>query len=248
MKRKKLSLTLGVIAALLLAVYVGLSFFLGSVVKAGVNTFGPKLTQTKVELTGARISPFTGSGTLSGLFVGNPEGWQSDRAFYLGKIHVDVEPFSVLGDHIVINEILIDEPEFVYETKIVASNIKDLLKNIEEFTGANGETPTTEGGAPIKFVVKKFRLTNGKARLGVGPAALPLPLPPIALNDLGVKEGGITPDQLAGAVMKSVLGSIVSATAQAAGKVGSTVGATAADTAGKAAEKTTEGIKKLFGK
>lgn len=246
MKRKSL-LTLGVLVALLLAVYVGLSFFLGSVVRAGVNTFGPKLTQTKVELAGARISPFTGSGTLSGLFVGNPEGWQSDRAFYLGKIHVDVEPFSIFGDHIVVNEILIDEPEFVYETKIVASNIKDLLKNIEEFTGGN-ETATAESGAPIKFVVKNFRLTNGKARLGVGPAALPLPLPPIALNDLGVKEGGITPDQLAGAVMKSVLGSIGAATAHAAGKVGSTVGATAADAASKAADKTTEGIKKLFGK
>jgi hypothetical protein len=246
--KRKLLLPLGVVVALLLAVYVGLSFFLGSVVRAGVNTFGPKLTQTKVELAGARISPFTGSGTLSGLLVGNPEGWQSDRAFYLGKIHVDVEPFSVFGDHIVVNEILIDEPEFVYETKIVASNLKDLLKNIEEFTKRGGQEPTTESGEPIKFVVKKFRMTNGQARLGVGPAALPVPLPPIALNDLGVKEGGITPDQLAGAVMQSVLGSIGSATVNAAGKVGSTVGSTAADAAGKAADKTTEGIKKLFGK
>lgn len=245
---KKLTVTLGIVAGIALVVYLGLTFFLGSVVKAGVNTFGPKLTQTKVVLAGAAISPLTGSGTLSGLAVANPQGWSEGDAFYLGKIHVDVEPFSVLGDHIVINEITIDQPEFLYETKLVSSNIKDLLKNIEEFTGKGGEEPKSGSGKPIKFVVKKFRLTNGTARLGIGAGAIPLPLPPISLDNLGVAEGGITPDQLVGAVMKNVLSGIVSATTQAVGKVGATTGAAAAEAAKDAAKKTGDGIKKLFGK
>ena len=49
---------------------------------------------------------------ISGLSVGNPEGWSDNNALYLGKIHVDVQPFSIFGDHIVINEIIIDQPEF----------------------------------------------------------------------------------------------------------------------------------------
>ena len=53
----------------------------------------------------------------------------------LGKVHIDVKPFSIFGDHIVINEIIIDQPEFAYETKIIASNIGDLMKNIEAVTG-----------------------------------------------------------------------------------------------------------------
>jgi len=246
--KKKLTLTLGILAGIVLVVYVGLTFFLGSIVKAGVNSFGPKLTQTKVALAGANISPLTGSGTLSGLAVANPKGWSDANAFYLGKIHVDIEPFSVFGDHIVINEIIIDQPEFLYETKVIASNIKDLLKNIEEFTGQGGEEPKTKSGQPIKFVVKKFRLTNGTARLGLGAGAIPLPLPPISLDDIGVKQGGITPDQLADVIMRSVLSDIVSATTQAVGKVGSTTGAAAAEAAKDAAKKTGEGIKKLFGK
>ncbi len=245
---KKLLVTLGVVAGVVLVVYIGLTFFLGSIVKAGVNSFGPKLTQTKVELAGAKLSPLTGSGTLSGLYVGNPAGWTSDKAFYLGNIQMKVQPFSIFGDHIVIDEIIIDQPEFVYETKIVSSNIKELLNNIEEFTGSDGEKPKSKSGKPIKFVVKKFRLTNGKATLGVGPAALPLPLPPISMDDLGVKEGGITPDQFAVAVMKNVLGGIVEATAKAAINVGSTTGAAAAEATKNAAKKTGEGIKKLFGK
>jgi len=247
MKKKSLVIV-GSLVALLLLVYVGLSFFLGSIVTAGVNTFGPKLTQTKVELAGAHISPFTGSGTLSGLTVGNPEGWSDGNAFTLGKIHLSMQPFSILGDHIVINEIRIDEPVFRYETKIISSNIKDLLNNIEAITGAGDQKPKDKSGRPIKFVVKKFRMTNGTAQLGVGPAAIPLPMPPIAIDDLGVKEGGITPDQFVGAVMQNVLGGIVSATAGAAGKISSTMGATAAEAAGNAAKKTGGGIKKLFGK
>jgi hypothetical protein len=66
---KKLLISLGSIVGILLIVYFGLSFFLGSVVKHGVNGFAPKLTETKVELHGAHISPFTGSGSLSGLSV-----------------------------------------------------------------------------------------------------------------------------------------------------------------------------------
>ncbi len=244
--KKKLLITGGIVAALALVVYIGMTFFLGSIVKAGVNNFAPKVTGTKVTLDSATISPLTGSGTLNGLFVGNPEGWKSDRAFYLGKIHVDVDPFSILGDHIVINEIIIDQPEFVYETKLVASNIKDLLKNIENFTGGaekKEEAEPKKESKPIKIVVKKFRLTNAKATLGVGAAALPVPLPPLSLDDVGVKEGGITPDQLAGVVMKQVLGNIVAGTGEALKKVGATTGAAAAE----GVKKVGSGIKKLFG-
>jgi uncharacterized protein involved in outer membrane biogenesis len=242
--KKILKISSLIVLILVIGLYFGLTYFMGSIVKAGVTSFGPKLTQTKVELAGATISPLTGSGTLTGFVVGNPAGWSEANAFSLGKVHVDVEPFSIFGDHIVINEIIIDGPEFLYETRFVSSNIKDLLKNIEEFTGKD---TATKDGKPIKFVVKKFRLTNGKAKLGVGPAAIPVPLLPISIDDLGVKEGGITPDQLATAVMRSILTDIVGATAKAALQVGSTTGAAAADAAGDAVKKTGEGIKKLFG-
>jgi len=40
----------------------------------------------------------------------------------------------------VINELVIEQPEFLYETKIVSSNIGDLLKNIEQSMGARKRT------------------------------------------------------------------------------------------------------------
>ena len=136
--RKKLLATIGVLAAVVVVAAVALTFVLGSIVRAAVNKFGPAITKTKVELTAAELSPLTGSGTITGLFVGNPPGWRSDRAVYLGKMHLSVVPTSLLGDHIIIREIVIDQPEFVYETKVFSSNIRDLLKNIGADLSAGG--------------------------------------------------------------------------------------------------------------
>ena len=200
--------------------YVVVAFYLGSIVKAGVNSFGPKLTQTRVELASATLSPFTGTGTLSGLTVGNPAGWSEGRAFYLGTVHLDVEPKSVFKDVIVINELVIDRPEFNYETKFVSSNIGDLLGNIQKYTGSGGATPAAKDGANKKFIVKKLRFTNGKATVIVGVAALPVALPEIKLNDLGVAEGGLTGGQLSAVVMSDVLKTIVAAATQTRGLTG----------------------------
>ncbi len=246
---KKILLVLGLGGLIVvIAAYIGVAYFLGSMVKAGVNNFAPKLTQSKVELAGAKLSPLTGSGTLSGLTVANPAGWSEGNAFSLGAVHVDVEPMSIFGDHIVINEISIDRPVFNYETKIVSSNIKDLLENIQEFTGSGAKPAETKDGKPIKFVVKKISLTNAQATLGAGGAALPIPLPPVTMENIGVAAGGITADQLAGEIMKNVLGSIVSGTAKALTQVGGTAGAASVEKTKEAAKQATDAIKGLFKK
>ena len=223
--------------------YFALQFFLGSIVKAGVNKFGPGITQTRVELQGASLSPLSGAGTLNGFTVGNPQGWSEANAFRLGQVHIDVEPFSIFGDYIVVNEIVIDQPEFLYETKLVSSNIGDLLKNIERSLGGQSAEPKTESGQPVKMVVKRLTITNGKVTLGLGPTAITLPMPPVNLTDIGTAENGITPGQVAFAVMRSVTASVVAASTEALTKVGGTTGAAAAE----ATKQVGEAIKGLFG-
>ncbi len=242
---KKLLILGGICAALVLAVYIGLEYFLGRAVKAGINAFGPKITQTKVELAGAVVSPLSGLSTLTGLTVGNPAGWTADKAFYLGKIHLKLKPFSIFGDHIVIEEILIEQPEFFYETKIIASNIGDLLKNIEAVTGSTAKSaaPAAKNGKPIKFEVKKLRIRNGTVSVGLGAAAIKVPLPPLELNELGTKEGGISPDQLVVTIMRNEAPNIIGAAAKAALQLGGTGGAAAAESVKKAGD----AIKGLFG-
>jgi hypothetical protein len=234
---KKLLIVGGVLAGLGLIGVLVLTLFLGNIVTAGVNRFAPQITQTSVTLASATISPLNGSGTLNNLVVGNPKGWSDASLCSLGKVHLDVAPFSILGDHVVINEIIIEAPEFNYETHVISSNVGDLLKNLEQISGSkDAPKATTKSGKLIKFEVKKFRLENGWVRVGVGPAALKLPMPPIAIDDLGTSEGGITPDQLTFAVMRRIAPSVIAATTAAAGKLIPTAGAAA-----------TGALKSLFG-
>lgn len=232
---KRLLVGAGALVGICILAVVAVSFFLGSIVTRGVNGYAPRLTNTKVELASASISPFSGSGTLRGFMIGNPEGWSDANLASLGRVHLSVVPSSIFGDHVIVNDIDVDAPEFSYETKVVSSNVNDLLRNIEQASGG-GTAPraVAKNGKPVRIEVRHFRVREGVVRLGAGKAAVRIPLPTIELSDIGTKENGVTPDQLATTVMKTVTADIVRATTQAAGRVGATAGAAAAEGAKKA--------------
>ena len=227
----------------LAVVYVGVTFFFGSIVKSTVNRVGPKVTQSRVELSSATISPLAGTGTLSGFTVGNPAAWSAGDALSLGTMHLDMEPKSIFSDVIVVNELVIDEPVFNYESRLLTSNIGDLLANIKKY-GGEGDKEAAKDGPPKKFIVKKLRFTNGKATLGVGfgAAAVPVPLPEIRLDDVGVAEGGVTGSQLAVTVLGDVLKTVAETVAKSPGHAG----ADTLEKAKEAAKQVTDSVKGLF--
>jgi hypothetical protein len=241
---KKLLFLLGCLVVFAVIAIAAVSFFLGSIVKAGVNRFGPAYARAKVELADAQISLFTGSGTITGFLVGNPPGWQSDKAIYLGQAHLSMQPLSLLRDHIVINDILIDRPEFVYESRFPGSNLNDLLKNTQTSDGGskNAAEPTKpKSGHSVRIEVKRFQLQNGKVTIGAGANAVTVPLPTLTLVDLGTKEGGIPADQLASIVMKDVLRQVLAAATGEVIKAGRSAGGA------ETVKKVEDSIKKLFG-
>jgi hypothetical protein len=240
---KKLLVIGGTVAGLTIVCLVVASFYLGSIVAKAINTFAPDLMQTKVAVSGASISPFSGEGTLRGFVVRNPKGWSDANLGALSKIHVSVVPRSVFGDHVIIRDIEIDGPEFNYETKVLSSNVNDLLANIERVGGGGSSKTTTKNGKPIKIEVQHFLVRDGVVRLGVGAAAVTIPLPPIELSDIGTKEGGVTPNQMTATVMRSVTGGIVRATTQALAKAGANTGAAAVE----GVKDASKSIKGLFG-
>jgi uncharacterized protein involved in outer membrane biogenesis len=225
--KSKLLISVGVLVAVAVVAVVIVSKTIDSAVTKGVNTFAPQITGTTVNLESARISPLSGSGSLSGLVIGNPDGWSDNNLASLGQIHLDVAPMSLLGDTIVIEDMVIEAPEFRYETKLVASNVKDLLKNIEKIAGAGTEEEAAEDSAEKRIAIKRFILRNGKVSIGTGDAAVTVPLPDLELNDLGSPDNGLTPVQLAGAVSKEVVGDIIGASVKALTTMGGTSGASA---------------------
>jgi hypothetical protein len=218
--KKKLYIILGVLVGLALAVYLVLIFFVGSLVTTAVNRYGPQLAKTDVHLTEAHISPLSGSGSLDHLTVANPKGWSSNNAFSLKTIHVSVEPSSLFSDHVVIKEIEIDAPEVLYETRVLTSNIGDIVKGLQHDQAKGTDDAKTKSGATIHYEVQHLLIKDGTIKLSVaGAAAVPLSMPTVDLHNLG-SGGGITSTQLATLISETILKSVVQGAAGAAGKIG----------------------------
>ncbi len=251
---KKLLTILAVLVVLGVLALVAMGFFLGPIVTKAVNAVGPRITGTKVELTSASVSPLTGGGTLKGLFVGNPAGWSSDKAIYLGEARASIQPASLLGTHILINEVFVDGPEIVFEKRLLGgSNIDALLKQIEANTrsgsaSAPAPTPEAKPGEPLKFAIKSFRIQNAKMSLIVAGRTITVSLPPLTITDLGVAEGGITADQVAAQVLKRVLAQLGVAAAEAAKQVGGALLEGGTDGTKNAKEAAKGALNKLLGK
>jgi uncharacterized protein involved in outer membrane biogenesis len=213
---KKLLYIVGALVLLAVVAFFVLAFSLGSIVKGGVNKMGPRITQSPVHLETAKISPFSGQGTLSNLTVGNPAGWTSERAFALGQISIHVDTASLRSDHIVVNSIVIDQPEITYETRLTTSNLQDLLKNIQQAAGTPNQETAEKSGKPVKIEIKSFRLQNARITAIAAGNTATVEMPPLVMENLGTREGGLTPEQLSVAIMKEVTSQAIQAAAKVA--------------------------------
>ncbi|MFO8026531.1 MAG: hypothetical protein R6U56_02575 [Opitutales bacterium] len=260
-------LLIGILALALIAAV--LIYFLGagllnSSVKKGVETVGPKVTQTSVTLESVNLAPFSGSGTLKGLIVGNPEGFESENIFALGQVDIQFDTSTLFSDTIVIDKIHVVAPAISYEKKLRTSNIKELQKNIEAFTGPPDETdkePAPETAAEKQVVIRKLIIEEGSIYVGALGSGQTVSLPRIEMDDIGGGGERITLAQAIDLILNKLVRNIGPAIANA-GELGKKAAEAfktqglekmdqASDKAGEAAneavDKASEEIKKLFG-
>jgi hypothetical protein len=251
------------LALVLLALIAGAAlYFFGSNalnrgIKSGVETYGPKVTQTGMTLEEVNLSVLSGSGTLIGLKVGNPDGFESENIFSLGEIDLKVDTSSVLSDKIIIDHIIIKQPEISYEKTFTSSNVKQLLKNIEEFTGPSsdsddaGATAESDAGAKKQVVIKQLIIEDGTIYVGVMGMGQTVSLPRIEMNDIGEDGEAMTIAEVTDLVLSKVLESIGPAIANAGDLGGAAVDALKTqglEKVDQASEKVGESIKGLFSK
>ncbi|HZI30998.1 MAG TPA: hypothetical protein VFF11_01585, partial [Candidatus Binatia bacterium] len=127
--KKKILLGAGIgIVVVIIAVIVVMGFFLGDVIKAGMQTVGPKVTQTTLTVDSVNVSMLTGSAGVNGLVLGNPEGYKSANAISVGKAGVSIAPMSVLADKVVIHSVEVRDAVITFEgNPIGANNLKKIM-------------------------------------------------------------------------------------------------------------------------
>ncbi len=204
---KKLKIALLVISLLLFLALAVAWFNLSAIVKSGIETLGPKLTKCPVTVGSVSLSPLTGSGTIQDLVVGNPEGFKTDHALRLGKIHVEVSVASLFADTLVVKEILVEAPEIIYEMGMGSSNIGTIQKNLAEASGGDKpadkkKEPDPEAGPGKRLRIDHILVKDGKISLSarlLDGNALPIPLPDVEMRDVGKEGDGATVAEVASA-------------------------------------------------
>ena len=200
-----------IILFVLLAVALGAYFFAGDLLGRGavsaVNKYGPPLTGTQVTLGGAHLSPFTGGGSMASLFVGNPTGFKTAKAFSVARTALKVKPLSLLSGTIDVEEVVVEKPEFIFESKLISSNLGTILDNILRNSGAKDQPPaaSTQDSTTKKLIIRHFVLEGATVTVVLGDATLTVPLARLELNDIGVAKGGVTPAEAAAEILPQVL-------------------------------------------
>jgi hypothetical protein len=203
-----------VIVLIVAVVFLTLSN-LGPLVKKTVNTVGPQITKTDVEVADVSISIFSGEAKIKGFVLGNPKGFKSSEAMKVGSIYVDIDEGTITKNPIVINKIEIIGPEITYERIKGSDNFQTLLKNIqgsakaEKKTAANTDKDSDKQGT--KIVINNVIVKNGKVKLTMAALAgkeITADLPDIHLKDIGKKKDGATPAEAFEQIFSAIYGSI----------------------------------------
>lgn len=178
----------------------------------GITTYGPRLTQTTVELGAVNVSPLSGTGTIHGLVVGNPEGFSENQAIRLEEASITLDVRSVLGDAITIEHIRIHQPMIHLERAQGTTNLQRIQDNINRAVGPEDARPSPENDrAGRKFIVEEFVLEGGRVSLSALGSQTEVAMPPVRLQDIGKSEGGVTGDEVGRAILDAVLRSALAA-------------------------------------
>lgn len=219
----------------LVALVIFLWLLLDWTVAATVRNVAPIITGTPVELQNVRIGILRGRVELEGFKVGNPKGFSRPYAFELDSFVCQVNIPSALSSKMIVDEVSIHGMLADYEVGLDGSNLGMIQKNVEAFIGksdAASAEPADDSGKkekPAKKVVIRKLSVDG---VSLAMGAVRLPLPPVALNDLGDgKSMGEVINEFYAALMKSVADAVSSQVVQGVGDAAKGLGSAATDAA-----------------
>jgi len=258
---KKLFLIVAAVVAVgLVALVVILALSLDSIVKRGVESVGPQITGTEMKLQSVNLSPFSGSGTLKGFLIGNPEGYKTSSAIKVGETSVGVRPKSVLSDKIHVTHVRVVGPEITFEGTLgTKNNLGKIMENVEAATGGAKQTKPdgkpADSGTARKLQVDDFLISGAKVNVSMtmlGGRSLTVAIPDIHFSALGTGPEGITAAELTKKVLSQVNAETLKAVEKAVTDLGNQATDLIKDAAGNKVtnllDKATRGAGDLFKK
>ncbi|MGN8225585.1 DUF748 domain-containing protein [Gracilimonas sp. BCB1] len=139
MKDKRFKVFGGFLAVLIAGVLV-LTLSLDGIMKSEIEENGSRLLQTQVTVENVNISPFTGSGSIEGFTVENPDKFSDQPAISIQEASIKVDLGTLLSDEIVVKNITVKSPQLYFEQQGFGANLKTLNDNMNLSSRSSSET------------------------------------------------------------------------------------------------------------
>jgi hypothetical protein len=142
-----------ILLSVLLVIVIVVAWILSTLdnrIENHIERTATKLAGVPVTIDLLEVSPLQGEGTIVGLKVANPEGYEGDYAFEMGSISFDIDIGSVLSQPLIVNELIFNAPVVNLEVKDnLQSNLQDIvnISNEQNQVGA-ASTDSATASAP----------------------------------------------------------------------------------------------------
>lgn len=257
MKKIILILFLVLVVALVAGVVV-VGMHLGDIVKAGIETVGPRVTQTSLKVDAVSVSLLGGSAGVKGFVLGNPEGYKAPSAISIGKASVSLSPGSMLSDKIVIRSVEVRDAEITFEgNPLGANNLTKIMDNVNALTASANKADAQANAAAApgakkpakKLEVDDFLISGAKVHAnlitGLVNKQITVTLPDIHFTGLGKGSDGITTADLTQKVLHEITADTIKALTAVVADLTKDLTGAAQDAVKDAGKNATESVDKL---
>ncbi len=206
---KALGWIIGIVVLLVAGVVVYVALNSGSLVKRGIEEFGPQYLGVDVSVDEVNLALTEGSAQIKGLHIGNPAGFAGSHLMNLNEIKVILDTNQISDTLVVMKQVVIDGADIAAVAKGKRTNFQALMDNLEAATGGPGEGTSESTAGEMKFIIDQFSFTNAKASMNSDVlGALDLEIPDIRLKDIGRKTNGATGVEIAEQIFKPISAAI----------------------------------------
>lgn len=175
------------------------------IVKHALESYGAEIVGAKVAVESVQLAPADGAGAVRGLTIGNPPGFRTEQSVAVGTIDLAIDPASVAKKVVHVRRIAVVAPVITYESRRGGSNFDALRQNIARRSG--GGKPAAAGNG-TRLIVDRLEIRDARViyapEIATRGATISFTVPDIQIADIGKRQGGVTPAELADVIAQAL--------------------------------------------
>jgi len=188
---KKVAILIALLAVGAVGFVIWASFNLNGIVQSAIESNGSALTETPVQVDSVDIVVDEARATISGLTIGNPQGFSDAPALSFDAIRATLDREQISMDLVVVEELEILNPIVSYETGFQGSNLETLSNTANKNVGSpspNSESQANTDQGP-RFIIRRLKIGKGEITASAMGQEASSDLPTIVLQNVGGPDG-----------------------------------------------------------